>query len=119
MELRLPFRLRFHEHIRNLSGKPAQVYLFAFHLRAGHAGQVQQIVNEPAHPLRSGDYPLKGIPAFSVEFVRVVFKQRLAESCNAPEGRAQVMGHGIAEGLKLPVGGFELQEMMFQLFVRR
>jgi len=68
--------------------------------------------------MRGSEYPLKGIPAFLIKFVRVVFKQHLTESCNASEGRAQVVGHGIAEGLKFPVCGFKLKDMMFQLFIQ-
>jgi len=51
----------------------------------------------------SGLHPTETISAFLIELILVVFKQRLAETVDASERGAQVVGDRITEGLQLLV----------------
>ena len=91
------------QSFRNSARQRRHVNPHAVHLRPSHARQRQQIIDQLSHPL--GGFPdvLQVLSTLIIELLRAVFDQRLAETVDAAQWRAQIMSHGITEGLELVI----------------
>lgn len=104
----LPVRLLLGQAVQDFPGHGREVHGLAVHLDAGDLAQAQDVVDERAHALGGPADAAQVVPAFRVQLVRVVLFENLAESVDGAQGLAQVVGHGVGEGLQLPVGGLQL-----------
>ena len=85
------------------------------HLHPGHAGQLQQVVDERRHALAGGTYTLQGIASGIAQLGRVVLQQHLAEPVDAAEWRPQVVRHRVGERVELAVGRLQFRRAFFEL----
>ena len=85
-------------------GLGAQVHGPAVQLAPAQVGELQQVLDEPAHVLGAEPDPAQAAPALRVQAVAVVLQQDVAEAVDGPERPPQVVGDGIGEGLQLLVG---------------
>src|SRR5215212_772516 len=107
-KLHLPFGVALFELSGKAPDQGAQVNPLVAHLAARHAGEAQEVFYETCHVFASGLHPTETISAFLIELILVFFKQRLAETVDASERGAQVVGDRITEGLQLLVYRLEL-----------
>ena len=85
-----------------------EVHLLAQrHVAARDPREHEQVVDELRHALRGGADAGEVVRRLAVEPVAVVLQQREAEAVERAQRRAQVVRHGVAEGLELGVGGLE------------
>lgn len=70
--------------------------------------EIEQSVDELAHPLRGGPDPPERVASGVVESIAVVFLDALTESVDGPQRRAQVVRNRIAERFQFVIGGLEL-----------
>src|SRR5438552_9025777 len=77
-------------------------------LRARHAREIQESVDEVAHPDGRPDDPLERVLARLAETVGAILRQRPAEALDAAQRRAQIVRDGVGERLELLVGDPEL-----------
>ena len=82
--------------------------------------ELQQVVDQPAHPGGLGAHHAEQAAALGVENVRVVLLDHLRVAIHRAQRRAQVVRNRIAEGLELLVDRFELRGALahprFELF---
>jgi len=85
----------------------AQVEIPGMEVGLRHPRKIEQIVDQVAHRLRRPPDSRQIIFPLVVELVRVIFQKGVAESVDASQGRAQVVGNRIAERRQLPVDRFQ------------
>ena len=115
------FRLSCLKPGRNLRRDLAQVHGFALQFEAGHAREIEQVVDKLGHPAAGGLHAVQVVQRFLVEQVAVIFQQGLAKALDAAQRGAQVVRDGIRERFQLAVGGGQLlgalQDAPFQSLV--
>jgi hypothetical protein len=77
-------------------------------LRAAHARQVEQVVDQAAHALHRSAHPNQIVLRFSLQRRPIVLEQKPAEAVDGPQRRPQVVGHGVRERFELLVGPLQL-----------
>ena len=82
----------------------AQIDSGAREVALGNAGKVQEVVDQRAHVLGGPADTAQIIAACFIQLVGIIFIQNLAKPIHAPERRAKVMGHGVAECFQLAIG---------------
>jgi hypothetical protein len=107
-ELRIPLGLSSPEFGGNRAPELRQVHRLSAHFRPGDSREIEEVVDQRAHPLRPRSGALQILFSLIVEPVGVVLKQGLAEAVDGPQRRAQIMRHRVGERLEFLVGGFEL-----------
>ncbi|MDP2307542.1 MAG: hypothetical protein Q8P18_16060 [Pseudomonadota bacterium] len=70
-------------------------------LAAGEPAVGEQVLDEPVHPVAGRRDAPEQLPTPQIELVLVVGEQDLAEAVHRPQGRAQIVGDGVGEGLEL------------------
>ncbi len=115
----LPARVGTPQPLPHAPRELREVHPLAMDLRPLHAREGEEVVDQLVHSLRRGANAPEVLSPLGVELVGAVFEQSLAESVDAPERRAQVVGHRVAERLELLVlapevleeGGTRLREL--------
>src|SRR3546814_5853936 len=74
--------------------------LLQHHIGPRHAGELEEIVNQHAHALRTPAHPVQIVAPLGIEIFGAVFQQRLTKAVDGAQRRAQVGGDGVAEGLQ-------------------
>src|SRR5947209_2305430 len=77
--------LQFSDHFLS---QRAEIDCLAAHLAAGHTRKLQHVVNQLRHLLAGIADLLQIVLPVLIKFVRVVFKERLAEAVDVAQGRA-------------------------------
>ncbi len=78
---------------------------------------MQQIVDELAHAARAGANAIEIMALSRAQPIARIFVERLREARDCAQRRAQVVRHGIAEGLELRIKRLELANVIAQLVI--
>src|SRR6266571_4587886 len=117
-ELYLPLRLALAQLLGDAPRERGEIDGLPIQLTAGHPGELKQVIDELPHALARGPDPPQIALAGFIQLLAAVLQQCLAEAVNTPQRRPQVVGDGVAEGLQLFVGGFDLHGSLFELLVK-
>ena len=71
--------------------------------------QVQEVVDEQPHLAGAVAHPAQIVARLVGQLAAVLVDQQLGEAVDAPQRRAQVVGHRVGERLELLVRGFQLR----------
>src|SRR5712692_4797149 len=89
-------------------GHGAEVDALALQPGAGHPRKAKQAIDQLGQPLAGTADTVQVVAAFVVQTIAIVLEQHLTETVHAAQGRTEIVGHRVTEGLQLLVGGFEL-----------
>ena len=107
--LHFALRVALPQVARDVPGQRAQIHGAHSQLRRRHPRKLQQGIDEQSHTGGRRPDPFQVLAAGVIQALVAVFLQRLTEAVDAAQGRAQVVGDGIAEGFQLLVGHLESQ----------
>src|SRR4029077_18692519 len=96
-------RLALLQIVDYLSRDLAQVHLAALQLPARNAREVEQAFDQQPHLLGGAAYPVEIAPSGLGQMLGEIVDERLAESVDRAQRRAQVVGHRVGERLELLV----------------
>ncbi|MBV6408201.1 MAG: hypothetical protein EFKGCFLK_01785 [Rhodocyclaceae bacterium] len=109
------------QFIENISDQHAQVDGFRLHVAAGDPGEREHVVDDLLHAMRSGANARDVSLSPGVDCGGVILLDHSRKAVYGAQRCGEVVRDGIAEGLKLPVGGSQfrgaLGDAQFQTFV--
>ena len=74
------------------------------HRLAAETRQIQHVVDELRHPPRGLAHPRQVLFPSLIELVLIADEKLAAEAIDAPQRRAEIVRHGVAEGFELLIG---------------
>src|SRR5260370_39578494 len=89
----------------NRMSEAADAESFLTNLGARHTGEIQEVVNQHSHSLSCCTDALKMLFSLIIEPLGIVFEQGYAETIDAAQRRAQVVGDGVGECFQRFIGG--------------
>src|SRR5712692_912644 len=116
-EFHLSFRGRPLQIGHDVVRYAAQVHVLGPYLRTGDPGELQQVVDQRAHPLAGGAHPVQRLLSRLVQLPGIVFEQYLAESVDTAQRCPQVVRYRVGECVELGVGGEQLGRVAPQRLV--
>ena len=78
------------------------------HLAPAKPGKGEQVIDELAHAYGVLAHDSQHAQALLIKLVAIGQHDLAGEAIHGAQGRPQVMGDGVGEGLKLLIGGLEL-----------
>ena len=103
-DLHLSLRVCLRQFLRRGLGQSTHINGRANQLLAGNARGIQEVVNPLRHALADDDAPQIGLSRL-IDLLAIILQHNLAETGDAAQRRARVMGDGVAESLQFAVRG--------------